>query len=47
METRKQIKLVVLSNIALIQMQAIIVTFLASAAAIVLAWIPHGKVNFY
>lgn len=39
-------KVVVFSNMALIQTQAIIVTFFASAAAIVLSWIPRGEINF-
>lgn len=47
MDTRQQIKSVVLSNIALIQTQAIIVTFFASAVAIILSWIPHGRVNLF
>uniref|UniRef100_A0AC34F140 SLC41A/MgtE integral membrane domain-containing protein n=1 Tax=Panagrolaimus sp. ES5 TaxID=591445 RepID=A0AC34F140_9BILA len=46
MDTKEQIVTVVFSNIALIQVQAIIVTFLASAFAMVLAWVPKGEVDW-
>ncbi|KAH7695995.1 divalent cation transporter [Aphelenchoides avenae] len=45
METREQIWTVVVTNVALIQTQAIVVTFAASIAAMVLAWVPRGQVD--
>lgn len=45
MDTKEQIRNVVVTNIALIQTQAIVVTFLASGAAMLLAWVPQGKVD--
>lgn len=45
MDTKDQIKAVVISNIALIQTQAIVVTFLASGAAMLLAWVPRGQLD--
>lgn len=42
MDTKEQIITVVISNIALIQVQAIVVTLLASAFAMILAWVPKG-----
>ncbi|VDK41777.1 unnamed protein product [Anisakis simplex] len=38
--------LVITTNLALIQVQAIVVAFLASSFAIVLAWIPKGQVDW-
>lgn len=35
---------VILSNLALIQIQATVIAFLASAFAMALAWIPRGQV---
>lgn len=37
---------IITSNLALIQVQAIVVAFLASGFAAILAWIPKGQVNF-
>lgn len=34
-----------MTNIALIQIQAIIVTFLASGATMLLAWVPRGQID--
>ncbi|CAD5219782.1 unnamed protein product [Bursaphelenchus okinawaensis] len=45
MDTKEQIKAVVISNMALLQTQAIVVTFLASGAAMVLAWVPRGEID--
>lgn len=36
---------VITTNLALIQVQAIVVAFLASSFAVVLAWIPKGQVG--
>lgn len=47
MNTKKQIKSVVFANISLIQAQVIVITFLASATAILFSWIPKGNVNFF
>lgn len=47
MDTKKQIKAIVIANIALIQAQAIVVTLLASAAAISFSWIPRGNVILF
>ena len=46
MDTKEQIVTVVISNVALIQVQAIVVTFLASAFAMILAWVPKGQVDW-
>lgn len=46
MDTKEQIITVVMSNVALIQVQAIIVTFLASGFAMILAWIPRGEIDW-
>jgi solute carrier family 41 len=46
MDTREQVFAVVLTNIALIQVQAIVVTFLASAFAMVLSWVPKGEIDW-
>uniref|UniRef100_A0A915DLH7 SLC41A/MgtE integral membrane domain-containing protein n=1 Tax=Ditylenchus dipsaci TaxID=166011 RepID=A0A915DLH7_9BILA len=46
MDTREQIRTIVITNIALIQTQAIVVTFLASGAAIILSWIPRGEIDW-
>jgi solute carrier family 41 len=46
MDTKEQIITVVISNVALIQVQAIVVTFLASAFAMVLAWVPKGQIDW-
>ena len=45
MDTSKERWLVISSNFALIQVQAITVAFLASAFAMVLSWIPKGRVR--
>jgi solute carrier family 41 len=45
METREQIWMVVITNVGLIQAQAIVVTSAATAAAMVLAWIPRGQLD--
>ncbi|CAD5226874.1 unnamed protein product [Bursaphelenchus xylophilus] len=45
METKEQIMTVVITNLALIQTQAIVVTFLASGAAMLLAWVPRGEID--
>jgi solute carrier family 41 len=45
METYDQIISVAITNIALIQTQAIVVTFLATGSAILLAWIPKGQLD--
>jgi solute carrier family 41 len=45
MDTSQQIISVTITNIALIQTQAIVVTFLATLSAIVLAWVPKGHVD--
>lgn len=37
--------IVIVSNLALVQVQAIVVAFLASSFAIILAWIPKGQVT--
>lgn len=46
MDTKEQVVTVVVSNIALIQVQAIVVTFLASGFAMILAWVPRGEVDW-
>ncbi|KAE9553250.1 hypothetical protein FO519_003508, partial [Halicephalobus sp. NKZ332] len=46
MDSKEQIITVVVSNVALIQVQAIVVTFLASGFAMVLAWIPKGEIDW-
>ncbi|TMS37716.1 hypothetical protein L596_004596 [Steinernema carpocapsae] len=46
MDTAEDRWSVIVSNLALIQTQAIVVAFLASSFAIVLAWIPQGKVDW-
>lgn len=38
------LKKIIIANLALIQVQAIIVAFLASGFAVTLAWIPKGQV---
>ncbi|KAI1733136.1 divalent cation transporter domain-containing protein [Ditylenchus destructor] len=45
MDTPQQIRAIVIANMALIQTQAIVVTFLASGAAITLSWIPRGELD--
>lgn len=37
-------KKIIIANVALIQVQAIVVAFLASGFAVILAWIPKGQV---
>ncbi|KAL3120961.1 hypothetical protein niasHT_002589 [Heterodera trifolii] len=46
MESREQIYAIVVANIALIETQAIVVTFLATAAAMALSWIPRGQLDW-
>uniref|UniRef100_A0A7E4VGU1 Divalent cation transporter n=1 Tax=Panagrellus redivivus TaxID=6233 RepID=A0A7E4VGU1_PANRE len=46
MDTKEQIITVVISNVALIQVQAIGVTLLASGFAMILAWIPKGEIDW-
>ncbi|KAI6221223.1 Solute carrier family 41 member 1 [Aphelenchoides besseyi] len=46
MDTRDQVTSVAITNMALIQSQAIIVTFLAAGAAMLLAWVPRGQLDF-
>jgi solute carrier family 41 len=46
-DTRKDQIPIITANLALVQAQAIVVAFLASAFAIVLAWIPRGQVGNY
>ena len=47
MDTKEQQGKVVVSNMALIQAQAVVVAFCASLFAIVLAWVPKGLVGYY
>jgi hypothetical protein len=47
MDTREQQMRVICSNLALIQAQAIVVAFLASSLAVVLAWVPKGQVMLF
>jgi len=46
MDSKEQMVTVVVSNVALIQVQAIVVTFLASGFAMILAWIPRGEIDW-
>ncbi|KAI6175958.1 Solute carrier family 41 member 1 [Aphelenchoides bicaudatus] len=46
MDTTEQILSVAVTNIALIQTQAIVVTFLACGSAVLLAWVPRGNLDF-
>ncbi|KAK0398132.1 hypothetical protein QR680_002443 [Steinernema hermaphroditum] len=46
MDNAKDRWTVIMSNLALIQTQAIVVAFLASSFAMVLAWIPRGHVDW-
>ena len=46
MDSKEQLITVVVSNVALIQVQAIVVTFLASGFAMILAWIPRGEIDW-
>ncbi len=45
MDTKEQQARVIVSNLALIQAQAVVVAFCASLFAIVLAWVPKGVVG--
>lgn len=45
-DSRKDQIPIITANLALVQAQAIVVAFLASAFAIILAWIPKGQVRF-
>ncbi|VDK80307.1 unnamed protein product [Litomosoides sigmodontis] len=39
-------KKIIIANVALIQVQAIVVAFLASGFAVILAWIPKGQIDW-
>jgi len=45
MEKRNQLKAMIIGNLILIQLQAIVVGFLASILSLVMGWIPQGIVN--
>lgn len=46
MDNSEQVYSIVLANIALIETQAIVVTFLATGAAMALSWIPNGQIDW-
>ncbi|VDN01017.1 unnamed protein product [Thelazia callipaeda] len=46
MDSNESRWIVITANLSLIQVQAIVVAFLASAFAIVLAWIPKGQIDW-
>uniref|UniRef100_A0A8R1Y2U6 SLC41A/MgtE integral membrane domain-containing protein n=1 Tax=Onchocerca volvulus TaxID=6282 RepID=A0A8R1Y2U6_ONCVO len=41
-----RLQIVIIANLALIQVQAIVVAFLASGFAVMLAWIPKGQIDW-
>uniref|UniRef100_A0A915PZC1 SLC41A/MgtE integral membrane domain-containing protein n=1 Tax=Setaria digitata TaxID=48799 RepID=A0A915PZC1_9BILA len=46
MDSSESLRMVIFANLALIQVQAIVVAFLASGFAIILAWIPKGQIDW-
>lgn len=47
MEGTEQICNTILTSVTLIETQALVVTFLATGASLILAWIPRGELNWF
>ena len=45
MDKRNELKSMIIGNIVLIQLQAIVVGFLAAMVSIVMGWVPQGNFN--
>lgn len=45
MEKKNELKKMIIGNIVLIQLQAIVVGFLAAIVSLMMGWVPHGHFN--